>query len=552
MKNKATLFLLLFITSCLFAQNIKKIDNLKDAWDLSYNYTGEVKDGKPNGMGVATYTSGTVTRYAGNFVNGFYSGKGTMFFKEGSFLTGEWKSGKLNGKGSNLTGSGSLYIGDFADGVKSGKGILFYKDNSVICGNYSNDKMNGRCIQIWTDGSIVSDIFYKDDKRNGLGYQYEVKTKKLYTGEWKDDKWLQAGTPSFSSFLSNTSFVGEMTAEHILMGPTNSSHFLIDSSYYYDLSKYKRYFGKYENGKLRNGFIIRDDSTRFLGPLNDKGANGYCYDFKTGKYYSEGLYLDDYLNGKILDIDLEKKTVYYGDALAGAYTGKANFINDKGTMYSGDYEKGKFTGNGYKLETNGRYTLGTWQDGKIIKLTSVISPKGELISGSPKTFAEGLNSVIKSYPEIFDNIYGDAVTDTDVLTSMEEIDPDTDLEFTNSYINIPGSIDKNVIAEDFEDNTFYYARFLKTDNATKAKAKYNELATQLQAAIITNAFLTGKQKLTGKLVAPDLSSDKTETEFTLSGSSSEFENFHVWLRIRKNDNDDYVVEILIGEKSEDF
>ena len=110
----------------LFSQNVKKIDNLKDAWDISYTYTGEVKDGKPNGMGVAKYSSGNVLRYVGSFVNGIYSGKGTMFFNDGAFLSGEWKNGKLNGKGSNYNSSGGLYIGEFIQGAKSGKGVMFY------------------------------------------------------------------------------------------------------------------------------------------------------------------------------------------------------------------------------------------------------------------------------------------------------------------------------------------------------------------------------------------------------------------------------------------
>ena len=164
MKRTTTVLLLIFVSATLFSQSIKKIKNLKDVWDLTYNYSGEVKDGKPNGMGVALYKSGNVIRYAGSFVNGMYNGKGTMFFSGDAFLTGEWKNGKLNGKGTNLTATGALYVGDFANGIKSGKGILFYKDNSFISGGFLNDKMDGRCIQLWTDGSIISNIFYKEDK----------------------------------------------------------------------------------------------------------------------------------------------------------------------------------------------------------------------------------------------------------------------------------------------------------------------------------------------------------------------------------------------------
>src|SRR5215204_541140 len=272
------------VSTILLAQNVKRIENLKDGWDVSYTYTGEVKDGKPGGMVVAKYKSGKALRYVGSFLNGMYNGKGIMFFKEGAFLSGEWKHGKLNGKGSFLTETGILYIGEFVNGVKQGKGILFYKDNGMIMGNFLNDKLNGRGFQIFADGSVVSDVNYKDDKRNGMGYQYEIKSKKLYEGEWRDDKWVQSGSASFTSFLKSPSLIAETTDDHILAGPTNKENFLIDSSYYYDLKKGKRYFGYYVSGHLKNGVII-GDSTRFWGPINEKGASGYCYSFKYNKYY---------------------------------------------------------------------------------------------------------------------------------------------------------------------------------------------------------------------------------------------------------------------------
>jgi hypothetical protein len=344
--------------------------------------------------------------------------------------------------------------------------------------------------------------------------------------------------------------IAEATDDHMLAGPTNKDNFLIDSSYFFDLKKQKKYFGYYVAGHLRNGVII-GDSTRFWGTIGDKGASGYCYDFKAKKFYSEGNYTDDLLNGQILDLDLAKQTAYYGGAINGAFTGKTYFFNDNGTMFVGDYIKGRINGNGYRLETNGRLTVGIWEDGQVKKLTSVTMPDGDVIPGNPKNFAEGLNIAIKSYPDIFDNIYGAMVVEDDVLSEMEEIDEDGALTYTYSLVNIPGSIGKNLVAEDFDENTFYYAKFLQTADAAKAKAKYNELATQLQSVIITNSFLTGKQKLTGKVLPPDTSKDKTESEFAVSGGGSDFEDFKVWLRLRKSDNE-YVVEILMGEKTEDF
>ena len=551
MKKITTSLFFVVLSTTLFAQNVKRIENIRDGWDVSVTYTGEIKDGKPNGMGVATYKSGNAKRYVGSFANGMYNGKGTMFFDNGVFLSGEWKNGKLNGKGSFLSENGVLYIGDFVNGVKEGRGILFYKDNGIMMGGFSNDKMTGRGYQIFADGSVISDAIYRADKRNGTGYQYEIKTKQLYEGEWSDDKWVQSGPASFSSFLKSPALIAEVTNDHILAGPTNKENFLIDSSYYYDLKKDKRYFGYYVSGHLRNGVII-GDSTRFWGPINEKGASGYCYSFKYNKYYSEGNYENDLLNGpRILDIDLSKQTAYYGGAVNGEFTGKTYFFNNLGTMFVGDYVKGRINGNGYRLETNGRLTVAIWENGVVKKLMSVTTPSGEVISGTPKNFAEGLNTAIKSYPDVFDNIYGDVVLEEDVLAEMEEIDKDDVLTFTYSLVNIPGSQGKNIIAEDFEENSFYYSKFLRTKDAVKAKAKYNELAAQLQSAVLTNSFLTGKQKLAGKVSPPDTSKDKTESEFTISGGSNDFEDFKVWLRLRKVD-DEYVVEILLGEKTEEF
>jgi hypothetical protein len=545
MKKVITFLLLTISTIQLLAQNVKKIEKLTDAFNLTYNYTGEVKDGKPNGMGVASYVSGNVIRYAGNFVNGMYAGKGTMIFDNGAFLTGNWKNGKLNGKGANLTADGGLYIGDFLNGLKNGKGTLFFKDNKVVKGNFWDDKMNGRCISIWADGSIISEINYVNDKMNGTGYQYEVKTKKLYEGEWKDDKWVQAATPSFNSFLKAQGFIGESTENHILIGPVNSAGLLKDTAFYYDIAKKGRYFGYYENGNLQNGYIRRNDSTIFLGTLNKKGATGFCYDYKVQNYYSEGNYTDDVLDGQILDIDLKKKSVYYGASASGLFTGKAYFFNEKGTIYAGDYLKGKFTGTGYRMDKAGKFSSGTWDDGKITKLTTMISASGEMISGNPKSFAEGLGYVIKNYEESFDDITGASTSEIDDETS--EFD-DFDVETSKSLINIPGSNGANLIATDFDENNFFYAKFLQTNKPEQATAKYKEIIKQVLASSFSIKGIPAKLKLTGTTVTPDFSQKKSSSVFSFPQDTSGFNDFKVWVVIEKISSDKYIVFLQVGKK----
>jgi hypothetical protein len=51
MKKITTTLFFFIVSTILFAQNVKKIENLKDGWDVSITYTGEIKDGKPKWNG---------------------------------------------------------------------------------------------------------------------------------------------------------------------------------------------------------------------------------------------------------------------------------------------------------------------------------------------------------------------------------------------------------------------------------------------------------------------------------------------------------------------
>ena len=52
-------------------------------------YKGQVKDGKPNGLGVIIYTNGS--KYVGGWENGKYQGQGTFTKPDGTKYVGSWK-----------------------------------------------------------------------------------------------------------------------------------------------------------------------------------------------------------------------------------------------------------------------------------------------------------------------------------------------------------------------------------------------------------------------------------------------------------------------------
>ena len=75
--------------------------------DTQPKYQGQVKDGKPDGLGVIFDPNGS--KYVGSWENGKWDGQGTYTWKDGSKFVGEWKDGKpLNGtqydKDENILG----------------------------------------------------------------------------------------------------------------------------------------------------------------------------------------------------------------------------------------------------------------------------------------------------------------------------------------------------------------------------------------------------------------------------------------------------------------
>ena len=101
MKHILILLSLLILTLPLVAQEtgvlyLKKV-NGKFGWFESGNekkdskYIGEIKNGKPNGIGVLSSTFG---KYSGELKNGIQHGQGTYTYKSGRKEVGEFRKGK--------------------------------------------------------------------------------------------------------------------------------------------------------------------------------------------------------------------------------------------------------------------------------------------------------------------------------------------------------------------------------------------------------------------------------------------------------------------------
>ena len=80
-------------------------------------YVGKVKNGKPNGSGILTFTNGN--KYEGSFKDGKYDYFGLFTWNDGSIIHGVWKDNKpWNTSGTYLKKSGEKLTGVYKDGKK--------------------------------------------------------------------------------------------------------------------------------------------------------------------------------------------------------------------------------------------------------------------------------------------------------------------------------------------------------------------------------------------------------------------------------------------------
>jgi len=102
--------------------------------DTHPKYQGQVKDGKPNGLGSLTYPDGS--KYVGEFKDGKQHGQGTWTSTEGQKYVGEWKDGKKHGQGTETWSSGWKYVGEWREGKPWN--IIIYGKSGIIILKYVN------------------------------------------------------------------------------------------------------------------------------------------------------------------------------------------------------------------------------------------------------------------------------------------------------------------------------------------------------------------------------------------------------------------------------
>ena len=138
-------------------------------------YIGQFLEGLPHGRGREKMEDGSI------FEGDYFLGKpkrGKIVWKDGSWYDGEFEDGKINGTGTYDWGNKRKYVGEWKEGKMNGKGKLMYSDGTYYEGEFTSGKKNGHGKYVWEINKYYIGQ-WKDDKPNGKGvyHKYGKETK---------------------------------------------------------------------------------------------------------------------------------------------------------------------------------------------------------------------------------------------------------------------------------------------------------------------------------------------------------------------------------------
>ena len=162
-------------------------------------YVGEFKDNKRNGQGTITLSNGN--KYVGEFKDGKFNGQGTLYASNGAKFVGEFKDGKFNGQGTITLSNGNKYVGEFKDGKFNGQGTFTSASGNKYVGEWKDNKRNGQGTFTSASGEKYLGAF-KDDKFNGQGTEYASNGSIISQGIYADNKFVRS-TPVQQAIAPN-------------------------------------------------------------------------------------------------------------------------------------------------------------------------------------------------------------------------------------------------------------------------------------------------------------------------------------------------------------
>ena len=368
-------------TFLIFSYNDNFFKDFPIHFYQSCTYFCRFNNGKPLGFGFM-YDNRTKTYYEGNFqLNNIIQGR-TLKMKDKKFLLicqaysnllacnvgtikyldqtesydGFFLNGDYSGKGT-LVNTNGIYIGNFIDSTRSGYGIMKYLNGDKYCGYWSRDKRNAFGKLIFNDGNYYSGVFVNDLFQE-FGVYYDRESNLTYSGTFKDGQrtFNKDEYKIYNGHIFYSNFLGFYD---IKLRDGDEKFEKISSTNVFDMESL--YLSQMKRDNVTYSF--KHKSRLYIGH----------FDYEASLYGPGRLFFDD--NREIVDNSTDEEEPYSKEYLDRKYKKYREYqcmFSDKnangfgiikysdGSTYIGNIKNGHKDGNGTLTKNNGEIEKAFW------------------------------------------------------------------------------------------------------------------------------------------------------------------------------------------------
>ena len=230
-------------------------------------YVGDFKKGKIHGKGIFYFSDGN--KYIGHWVEQYREGEGRMIFVSGDEYRGQFKRNKFHGFGIMKYANGNVYEGPWENNHQQGYGVFSYANGDRFEGNFLEGQCEGEGTMTYSDGSRYVGQWSKN-RRHGDGSLHFEDGEEV-KGRWDQGEYIADwGTLAYDG---DTNLLRNCNLVHCQNGQGKFR--------YKDGS---RYLGEFNNGSPEGmGTIYYTAGDRYEGGWKQHAPHG-----KGVMYYKTG------------------------------------------------------------------------------------------------------------------------------------------------------------------------------------------------------------------------------------------------------------------------
>lgn len=258
-------------------------------------YIGQFKNGKIHGKGVLYFSNGD--KYQGDWVDHYRTGRGTLLKAKGGEYTGDFKKNKFDGIGKFIYPTGDIYVGEWVDNIAQGEGEYSFVNGNQYVGKFKAGKFHGKGTMYYTDDSYFEGLWAKN-KKEGPGKMVGANGKSI-EGVWKDGVFQKDNAkakPSTPIKVKEKEKISQETKLKSTVRNCNDGSCMNGNGefIYGDGSKYVGEF--YKGMPMGKGTVFYSNGDKYVGGWSNHAPNGqglmhYQYGRTLGAHWQDGKVL---------------------------------------------------------------------------------------------------------------------------------------------------------------------------------------------------------------------------------------------------------------------